>query len=488
MEISTRNWIENFKKGQMYDNGSSYFSTSNYSFDVNSYGVQTDTRFDPQTVTALAMAEPVFIGIFTKIANAIKSLDKSVYEVDEVDKSGVPVKTKKAKKLYKWLKEAGMEKVLEKMLVSAFGTGMGGGVCFPTKKNGRLVFRFEPYIVEGRTRVGFYGDDGINNEITKVVILDQYAQEIPDYTFEGSRLKKYVYHFQYVNPNGTEGFGSNGLIGAMRAMSLRRAFDQTNEAMAKNGMKQSLIASLDGKAMSEAGLSPKEIVDSRVKAKELLQNNTGIRNAGGVMFIDLPLNLKEISLNNSQNRTIEYKKAIEEDLWLTMAMDKANWLGGNAKYSNLEEISDNQLKDLRWVLKCIHNMFEWCLSFHPEYEEGRFIFRTAREVTAEEIKIREAKLKELAMYANNLKILNETFSSLGHSVLPTEEKMATMLSQGMLWHKTSEPIILKPADTDGVADDFTQITSAESINRSKPDFMDNLRKRVNKSFESVLNS
>jgi hypothetical protein len=66
--------------------------------------------------------------------------------------------------------------------------------------------------------------------------------------------------------------------------------------------------------------------------------------------------------------------------------------------------------------------------------------------------------------------------------------MATMLTQGMLWHKTSEPIILKPADTDGVADDFTQITSAESINRSKPDFMDNLRKRVNKSFESVLNS
>ena len=489
MQVTTRNWIDNFKKGVMMGDDASYFSSGDYSFGANFYGVQKDTRFDAQTATALAMAEPVFFGIFTKISNAVNALEKKVYEID---KNGKPFESKKSKKILQWYKEAGKKHIEQQMLVSAFGTGMGGGVCFPVKKSGELVFRFEPYILEGKARVGLVGDNGINNEILKVVILDQNGSEIPQYTFEGKRLEKYLYHYRYLNPNGTAGFGSNGLIGAMRAMSLRRAFDQTNEATAKNGLKQSGMVSLDTTKLQDKngnGLDGKTLNALMGKTEELIQNSTGIRNAGGVLFAGrLPLVFTPTSLNNSQNRTIEYKKFSEEDIWLSLGMDKANWQSKDSKYDNLERANDQMFKDLGWFLRGQEELGEWCMRFCPFWEEGKFIYRTERQFSSEEIRLREAKSKEMASFTQNLKILNETYSSIGHSILPTEEKMATMLSEGLVFHLNSEPIKLQPAESDNIADDFTQVTNAEAIYRNKTDFMDNLKKRVHKSFESVLNS
>jgi hypothetical protein len=489
MEISTRNWINTFQQGgSMYGNQPSYYSSGDYNFGINHYGVQKDDRFDPMMVTALAMAEPIFMGIFTKIANAVNGLDQKVYEIES---DGKPRESKKAKDLLKWYNDTGREQVENQMLVSAFGTGMGGGVCFPTKKSGELNFRFEPYILEGRARVGLYGDNGVNNEVTKVVILDNYGSEIPEYSFEGSRLKKFLYHYKYINPNGSNGFGSNGLIGAMRAISLRRAFDQANEAMANNGMKQSGIVSLDPSKMLDAqgkGISGETLKAMAAKTRELLKMNTGIHNAGGILFAErLPITFTPNSLNNSQNRTIEYKKINEEDVWLSYAFDKAFWMSENSKYNNLEIVNDQQFKDLKAFRRGRERVGEFCLSFNPKFEPGRFVLRTSREFSSEEINLRQANTKDLSSYVQNLKILQETYGALGHSVLPSADKLAFLESQGIVFKPNSEPTLIQASDGDGIADDFTQVTSAESINRSKPDFMDNLRKRVNKSFESVLN-
>jgi len=223
--MPTRSYSELFKQGESLGSTLSWLNYTSYTnFDSYSYNGLQDRRFDLKELAQVVMNSPTWYGIFQKIEAMVKM---SGFEVYEVTDNGNFKITEQSRKIKKILEEKQIERIIQNMLVSAYGLGLGGGVGYFV--NGQPYF--DPYTLDGVPRVVFWLDKTNKTpQIEAVEIIDNRAR--PVYKFRYNQ----VYHYQFSNPTGTFGFGSNGVLVAARWLRLEYLIMAANDQAFANGL------------------------------------------------------------------------------------------------------------------------------------------------------------------------------------------------------------------------------------------------------------
>ena len=170
-----------------------------------------------------------------------------------------------------------------------------------------------------------------------------------------------------------------------------------------------------------------------------------------------------------------------------MGVDENIFNIGNAKYDNAEKLQDQLYQQVKPTTIKIQEAVE---SFHlpnldPQFDNSRFIFRFKRLYSQEEIDIKKVKQEETKIWASNIKTLSEVYSQYNVGIFPTEAKMKELEElQNITFKQLNKEVVkLEPAKELQISDDFTQITNAESVNRS---YWNTIQSRLDTSFKNVL--
>lgn len=457
----TRSYADLFKKGLEggFNQTTSFFSqTPTYTFHETGYKQDLGFKIDLASLFKVVLNEPIWFGIYKKVQDTMKVLGGQVYEI----RKGKVVLTAQAQAVTELLDLTGREEIINNMIVSAYGLGLGGGIAYKVKKNGKLKIKFDPYIMSGFPRIAFEGDNRLANpDIQKVFILDQNAKDV--YTFN----YKDVYHYQFCNPTADLRFAMNGVVAVAKWVALKYHIGASNDAVFSNGMLAKYLVGLDSNKMQTSGMSEEAIRASTNLLEKKLREATGVKHNGGMIFTPFPLTFQDIQMNNSQMRTWEGINNIEDQIYFAMGVDKALLDTSKSKYNNIDQAIDQLYQAVYAFTIDVQNLMERFVlpAIIPnEFKNRQFIYRIPRQFTQEEIRIKEIKNKEFGDYFSNLKVANESLSSYNLAVLPTEDKLKTLEEYGV-YIKTlnKETITIKPSPENTVADGFTQLTHNESV-------------------------
>jgi len=465
--------------GLNFINNNPYNSLQQLSFG----GGYKDQRFDLSTLAQVVINNPTWFGIFQKIEAMVKVSGFEVYEIKNDGKKQI---TRPAKEYKQLLINAGLKKMIQNMIVAGYGLGLGGGIGYKTKENGKIKLHFDPYTLDGIPRVAFWGDkDRKTANISEVEILDQNAQKVHKFDY------KDIYHYQFSNPNATNAFGTNGVVVAAKWMKLEYVMMTANDQVFTDGLQVKKVASLDSMALKNAGVNQHDIQNSTELLKKRLQEANGVQNAGKMLFLPFPMNFQDISVsNNSQMRTTEMLSEIEKRVHKAMGVDQAILDTSLSKYNNIDQAVDLLYQAVQSFIVDLQELVEnWALpTLDPKFDNTRFCFRIPRQFSQEEIKLKEVNDKAMALYWSNLKVANESLTTLNLAVLPTPDKLKYLQEQGMTVETLNkETIEIKPSTENQTVDDFTQITNSENV-RTKQDFYSSLENRLDTSFKKLFDN
>jgi hypothetical protein len=482
---TTRSYGKLFLKGlEPSNSGVSFTSETDYTFyNYNSAGGITDNRINARQITNVAMNDALFIGIYSRIEELI---NLSGYQVYEIDKASGSLKISRAAVAYTTLlKESGVEQHINSLMVTSFGTGLGTGLGYRVKNGGKVEYKFDPFVVNGKHRVAVYGDANNENlEIASFGILDSGGKEI--YNIPA----KDAYHFKYSNPDGNPAFGTNGLLAASKWLNLKYSIMDANERIYTTGMQASYLVGVDAGKMQKQGASPESVKNAINRLIEDLKQGNGIQNKNRLIATPVPLTWQNIQMNNSEMRSQEMLDLINREIFYAFKFDKAILEIESSKYNNAEQAMDHLYQSLKAFIHSVERYVETYLlaNLDPKFDNSRFIFRIPRQFSEEEIRIKEVKDRETQMYFGNLKVANESFAGMGVVVLPTETQLSTLQEQGYsVYTPAKEDINLSPSSESGqLADNFTGVTDSESVKRlSTENFWELTKEKVDKSFRSL---
>lgn len=435
---------------------------------------------DLSMLPKIALGCPTWLAAYQKGVQVVIDFG----QVYEKTKDGKLINTEASKAYNDKLDKAGHERLNNSMLVASLGLGMGGAVGYKLKKKGEIKLHLDPYVTDFFPRVAFWGDQRRRStDIEKVEILDYYGQEV--YTFP----YKDVYHYQYLNPTGTNAFGINGVSVAIKYMYLEYLQVGANSNAFKNGMHVDKIASLDHTQLKNIGVNARDIQRATELLKERLSESRGVKNAGKLMFLPYPMQFDDVGfMNNSQMRTNDFlDKTIPTNILKAMGFDTSILSVRDLKYNTVDLAIDllyQSLKPFTRYVEKLHN--DWSLpTLDPTFDKSRFVYKMKRQVTLEEIKIKAQKTKETQVFFQNLKTANEVFSNLGLVALPSEDKLKYLEEQGMKIETLNKDIKIKPSSDNQTSDYFTSETTSESVRQLS--YYEQLKKRLDSSFEKLYN-
>jgi hypothetical protein len=460
-----RSYSELFKQGESLGSTLSWLNYTSYTnFDSYSHNGLQDRRFDLKELAQVVMNSPTWYGIFQKIEAMIKM---SGFEVYEISDNGNFKITEQSRKIKKILEEKKIEQIIQNMLVSAYGLGLGGGVGYFV--NGQPYF--DPYTLDGVPRVVFWLDKTNKTpQIETVEIIDNRAR--PVYKFRYNE----VYHYQFSNPTATFGFGCNGVVVAARWLRLEYLIMAANDQAFANGLHITKVASLNASELKNLGASQADIEQATRLLQERLKEANGIRNAGRILFIPFPMTFQDISLaNNSQMRSVEILGKINEMIHHAMGIDKAILDTSKSKYDNIDQAVDLLYQSVQSFITDIQKLVErWLLpNLIKNYDPTRFIFRIPRQFSQEEIKIKEVNSKNINWFFENLKLANEALADKGIVALPTPDKLKFLQEQGIKidFADNIEQGSLTPSPDNQTADYFTLVTHSDVIRQLEKNFL-----------------
>jgi len=483
MSNLTRGWENLFKTGQDTDyNNLSYFANNNYSFSsFGNVGNKDDRIGDPQVIQRLCQNNPLLFGIFNRISDIIMS---SGFEMFEIVKGNLKI-TKPALEYKRWLLDTGIKEDINNLLIASYSSGLGNALAYKIKNKGKIQYIVDPFLKDGKYRVEVKADE---HNITEYRIKGKHDEDL--YVFKPDE----VYHYRHSNPDGNVALGTNGVLVASKILQLGYNILTFNSTHFGNNLNSVRMFGLDYALMEKIGYSGNDL-DNMLKemANELSQAN-GLRNANKTMLLKYPItDLTKEPQTNSQTRAVElYKEIIKKEVCHAMGVDENIFDIGGAKYDNAEKLQDQLYQQVKPTIIKIQDYVEnWRLKqLDNNYNNDKFIFRFRRQFSTEEITLKETKDKQTQVYFNNLKIANEIYSDIGIKILPTPEKLKELEELQQMTFETinKEKITIKPAEDTQIADTFTQITNAESINRElEPNYWEIVENRLNKSFKAIFN-
>jgi len=463
MDRSNRSYSELFTQSENLGSTLSWLNYTSYtSFDSRN-GLM-DRRFDLKELAQVVMNSPTWYGIFQKIEAMIKM---SGYEVYEVDDNGNFKITDKSRQIKKILEEKRIDRIIQNMLVAAYGLGLGGGIGYFV--NGQPYF--DPYTLDGVPRVVFWLNQTSKiPQIEIVEILDSEARPVYKFKYEK------VYHYQFSNPTGTLSFGSNGVVVAARWLRLEYLIMAANDQAFANGLHITKVASLNASELKNLGASQADIEQATRLLQQRLKEANGIKNAGRILFIPFPMTFQDISLaNNSQMRSVEILNKINEMIHHAMGIDKAILDTSKSKYNNIDQAVDLLYQSVQSFITDVQKLVEkWLLpNLIKNYDPTRFIFRIPRQFSQEEIKIKEINSKNINWFFENLKLANEALADKGIVALPTPDKLKFLQEQGInidFAENINETSLVTSTDNQ-TADYFTLVTHSDEIRQLEKKFL-----------------
>jgi len=459
--MPSRNYSELFKQGLDVNYNSQSFFTSNSFDSLGYYGGTKDTRVGGiDEVTQHMMNNPTVFGIIKKISDIIY---ESGYKVFKIQKDGSVAETASSNEIKNLLRDREIDQVIQNFIVAGYGSGLGNGLGYRIKNKGKIEVKFDPFITAGFHRVEVYGENNLNNlEVLKYKVLNQTGQTV--YEFD----KKDVYHYQFANLTGNPAFGSNPIVHAAKHLRLMYCINMAQDSLFSGGMQASKLFGLDMDAMLKIGVAPKTIEDSQRKLIEDLRQANGLINKNRMVMLSHPIKSYDIQMNNSEMRVPELLPMLEQLIFKAFGVDPAILNNAESKYDNAEKAKDQLYQSVRPFTMSIEKFVEnyFLPNLIPGYDTSKFIFRIPRQFSDEEIRIKKEVNAQTASYFNNLKTANESLSDINVKVLPTAEKLKYFQEQGMEFKTMGkEEINIAPSESNQIADSFTQITNAESVNR-----------------------
>jgi hypothetical protein len=459
--MSSRSYSDLFKQGLEANYSNQSFFTSNSFDNLSFYGGSTDRRVGGiEEITQHMMNNPTVFGIVKKISDIIY---ESGYKVFKIQKDGSVAETSSSKEIKNILEENNIEQIIQNFIVAGYGSGLGNGLGYKIRNKGKIEVKFDPFITAGFHRVEVYGENNLNNlEILKYKVLNSSGQTV--YEFD----KKDVYHYQFANLTGNPAFGSNPVVHAAKHLRLIYCMNMAQDSIFTGGMQASKLFGLDLDAMIKTGVPPRSIQDSQQKLIEDLKQANGLANKNRMVMLSHPIKSYDIQMNNSEMRVPELLPMLDNLIFRAFGVDPAILNNAESKYDNAEKAKDQLYQSVRPFTMAIEKFIE--TYFLPNllagYDTSKFIFRIPRQFSDEEIRIKKEMNDQNASYFANLKTANESLSDINVKVLPTAEKLKYFQEQGMEFKTMGkEEISISPSESNQIADSFTQITNAESVNR-----------------------
>lgn len=461
MPSPTRSYSELFKKGlEQTNNNESFFNFNNYN-NLYQYGGQKDDRIDLFQITQYLMNTPVIMGIFTKISDIV---DESEIKVLEVKKNGQLKETRPANEYRKLLLDTfNFRKDIQNFKIAAYGGGLGNALAYKIRNGKKIELKFDPFVVNGFHRVEVVTDQFSKNlEVLEYKILDQNQTIV--YNFKPDQ----VYHYQFANLNGNPALGSNPLLHVAKYLRLMYVMMMSQDTIFSGGMQATKFFGVDIDAMLKLNASPDQINQATKKLAEDLRQANGIQNRNRAIILNNALKAYDVQMNNSELRTPELLPMLKEAAFNGYAVDPSILDISQSKYDNAEKAKDQLYQQIRPFIIDMQRYAEvWKLpQIDSSFDSSRFIVRFSRQFSDEEIRIKDAISKENQVYFQNLKTANEALGDINVKALPTPEKLKFFKENGITFETLGkETIDIAPSTDNQTADNFTQITTSESVKR-----------------------
>jgi hypothetical protein len=308
------------------------------------------------------------------------------------------------------------------------GDGGGNSLLFTTLEEGKIQFKIENFLDDGRTRVRVYGDVR-KKKITKYEVVDSVGEII--YTL---RPKENFYmHIRYTQ-GGNFMFSGNPAKRAVYWYVLKKFIAGANLAEYKNGLQEPVIGTPDYSALTHlVNVMSTDQVDGKTKKNyltdpikfltkqsvlddEILKSVTGrARLSNMLLKLKMPYNFKKIGRNNQNMQSIPLLKLCDIQMGYAMRTSKGVLNTMDSKYANAEIEKDNWqnfvLDPLKSRIEKIGEEF-FLPTIDPDYDSSVYELRFGRDPDSEDIEIFNARTTRLQATTTTLTQLSHVPSAI----------------------------------------------------------------------------